>query len=627
MFFLKQLNVKRRLLLNALVIGIGQIILLVLMLSQVERISGLGQAQRDLEHLNTNVLTLRRNEKDFIARKDLKYQQRHSQHYQLLEQNIIRLQIVFEASGIDTTPLKVLRKNVSEYHQAFNHLVSLQQEIGLHPKDGLYGGLRSAVHGVEDLLKQQSDFQMLTAMLQLRRNEKDFMLRLELKYLQTFDNNIQQFQQTVADSSYSTAVKSQLQNAISEYRRKFSQLVDKQKEIGLSAEDGVMGEMRNIIHKTESSLQAMDEAGKANLQAQKTSTKVFAILVFVVIIALVMTLVFMTSHSIVGPLKQMSDVVNQIRETDNLTLRTALDGKDEITELSVFVDALLEAFQQLIINVNNALSTLNTATQNLSENVSHTRDGMLRQQAESDQVATAATEMLASIEEVADNTVAMAERAGATTQNSLERKQKVDESVVQISALAGKLNEVMDVVGQLETDSQTIGSVLDVIRGIAEQTNLLALNAAIEAARAGEQGRGFAVVADEVRNLAMRTQESTQEIESIITTLQGRTKEIVAEMLNCQQRGTESAEDVAGAGQALNQITADITEIMEMTSHVAEALKQQNQVASEVNEKCHSNKRYRLRSQRRRQKKNAQDSASVEEQARILRSVVQQFKV
>ena len=626
MFLLKQLNVKKRLLLNALVIGIGQIILLLLMLKQIDEISELGQAQRDLEHLNTNVLTLRRNEKDFIARKDLKYQQRLDNNYQILTKNISNLRGVFEQAGIDISPLNVLQQNVTDYHRAFTRLVELQGEIGLGPKDGLYGGLRSAVHSVESLLEQQSDYRLLSSMLQLRRNEKDFMLRLDLKYLDTFRDNIAGFTQTINNSDYSAELKSRLISAVNDYQRQFEVLVEKQREIGLSAEDGVMGEMRSIIHKTETSLDAMDQAGKENLASQKSAAVFFAILVFIVIIAAVMLLVMLTSNSIVSPLVQMSNMVKRIRETDDLTLRSHLAGNDEITSLSAFIDSLLEAFQELIINVNKALTTLNTATQNLSENVSYTSQGMQRQQAESDQVATAATEMQANIEEVAGSTVAMAQRAESTTNNALERKREVDASVKQISALADKLNEVMEVVGQLEADSQTIGSVLDVIRGIAEQTNLLALNAAIEAARAGEQGRGFAVVADEVRNLAMRTQESTQEIESIISTLQERTKQIVAEMVNCQKQGTDSAQEVSGAGQALSQITSDITDIMDMTAQVAEALKQQNKVASEVNENV-----IRIRDIASEASagaaQNAQDSAAVKEQAQILGSVVQRFKV
>jgi methyl-accepting chemotaxis protein len=159
----------------------------------------------------------------------------------------------------------------------------------------------------------------------------------------------------------------------------------------------------------------------------------------------------------------------------------------------------------------------------------------------------------------------------------------VEQSIEKITLLAKQLTASAAVVAELERDSVTIGSVLDVIRGIADQTNLLALNAAIEAARAGEQGRGFAVVADEVRSLAIRTQKSTQEITSIISTLQTRTRSIVDLMQESQQQGRESVEQASIAGEVLRQITSDVTNIMDMSTQIAAAIEEQSMVAAEVN--------------------------------------------
>ncbi len=208
---------------------------------------------------------------------------------------------------------------------------------------------------------------------------------------------------------------------------------------------------------------------------------------------------------------------------------------------------------------------------------------MSKQLNETDMVATAITEMGATIDEIAKNTELAAGKAEQTHHNAQEGQIGVEDTISKIQSLAQQLDDSANVVAELEKDSQTIGSVLDVIRGIAEQTNLLALNAAIEAARAGEQGRGFAVVADEVRSLAMRTQESTEEIASIIQTLQSRTHSIVDIMEQSQKQGGESAQQAASAGTLLAQINADVTNIMDMSTQIAAAIEEQSMVAAEVN--------------------------------------------
>ena len=197
-------------------------------------------------------------------------------------------------------------------------------------------------------------------------------------------------------------------------------------------------------------------------------------------------------------------------------------------------------------------------------------------------VATAVTEMVATIEEIANNTSAAADKAQETTKHATAGKKIVDATIAQISELSTQLLESEEVANALAEDGVTIASVLDVIRSIAEQTNLLALNAAIEAARAGEQGRGFAVVADEVRTLASRTQESTQEVEKIITTLQSRTNDIVALMAKCRKEGEQSAEQVKQTGEMIEEMNANIFNIMDMSTTIAAAIEEQSTVASEV---------------------------------------------
>jgi methyl-accepting chemotaxis protein len=245
---------------------------------------------------------------------------------------------------------------------------------------------------------------------------------------------------------------------------------------------------------------------------------------------------------------------------------------------------------------------------------------------QTDLVATAVTEMVATVDEIATNTREAAHKAEVTNSNAGKGKLGVEQTITQITQLSDKLLDSESVVKELEKESVTIASVLGVIRGIAEQTNLLALNAAIEAARAGEQGRGFAVVADEVRTLASRTQESTQEIETITSLLQKRTHEIVSLMAECRNQGQESVEQASSAGTMLDEITQDVALIMDMNSTIATAIQEQSTVASEVNQHVVMIRDVTIQSEHA-AKKSEQMSESLTTQAQSLTREVSRFSV
>jgi methyl-accepting chemotaxis protein len=297
----------------------------------------------------------------------------------------------------------------------------------------------------------------------------------------------------------------------------------------------------------------------------------------------VLILVMLTSRSIVQPITNVCRTIGLIRADNDFRQRVEVQGNDEMTTLATDFNHMLSDFQDLVRSVNQALEMLDVATTELAKSTADTSRGMGQQQMESDMVATAVTEMGATIDEIANNTENTANKAEATNRNASHGMKEVEQTVARISSLSNDLQQAALVMGELEKDSTTIGSVLDVIRGIAEQTNLLALNAAIEAARAGEQGRGFAVVADEVRSLAQRTAESTRQIEQIITGLQNRTKTIVQSMNSCREQGESSVEQAGMASKLLSAITLDVSTIMDMTTQIATAIEEQSHVASEVN--------------------------------------------
>ncbi len=251
--------------------------------------------------------------------------------------------------------------------------------------------------------------------------------------------------------------------------------------------------------------------------------------------------------------------------------------------MAVHLNQLLQKFEDIIIDVNHSVKTLNSATNDLSSSVGDNQQSIEHQLGQAETVTMAVSTLTGTIDGIVTNTTDAATKAELTNQNALNGNKGVQATIEQIRHLSNNLEKSHQEAKKLVNDSEHITKVMDVIRGIAEQTNLLALNAAIEAARAGEQGRGFAVVADEVRSLAIRTQESTEEISAIVQTLQTRTQSIVKVMSASRTQGDESAMQAASAGDLLQHINHDVTNIMDMSTQIAAAIEEQSMVATEVN--------------------------------------------
>jgi len=626
MSFLENLTIKRRLQLNALVVGLAMVILLCVIIFEGKENLKLNQTIQLAKELNIQQLELRKHEKNFLFYKTESSLESFEKEYAVLDTKLAELQALMASLNIDTQKAAQLKSLVAKYNSDFNNVVSLQRKIGLNPKDALYGELRSAVHKVETLLNEQQSDELLVLMLQLRRAEKDFMLRLDTKYLPRFDDTITKLEQSLSRSTIDSSTKSELNSLIATYQNSFQALVKAQVELGVNLESGALGKMRESVSKSDTVVSQIVEETVTHVKNSVSEAQFLAITIFVIAGVIVLLLVYFTSHSIIVPIERVYHSINDIRRNNDLSVMIEQTGKDEITIMTTDFNSLIGDFKNLIYEVNGALNTLNVATDHLSESTAATSSGMQEQLHEADMVATAATEMQATIQDISHNTEAAAKKAESTNLSAQQGRSEVESTVNHIRELSGSLGSASDVVSQLEKDGETIGSVLDVIRGIAEQTNLLALNAAIEAARAGEQGRGFAVVADEVRSLAQRTQESTSEIEGIINTLQQRTQEVVSIMHQCRSQGDESASQAIKAGELLGAITEDVQTIMEMSTQIAVAIDEQSQVASEVNKNV-----VRIRDiaqdASEHASRNAQTSEEVSEQGRVLYAAIDKFKV
>ncbi len=296
-----------------------------------------------------------------------------------------------------------------------------------------------------------------------------------------------------------------------------------------------------------------------------------------------LAIVFMLARGVAGPIQRVSAMLADIAQGEgDLTRRLPDAGNDEVSELAracnKFIDRL-HALMQDVASVTDSVSHGAEATAQLSQ---RTSTGIAQQQREIQQVANAARELAAAVREVAEGAVRASETAHAANDAAQSGRKRVAQSVQQINTMAADIEEAVQVIRRLEADSEKIGSILEVIRSIADQTNLLALNAAIEAARAGDHGRGFSVVADEVRTLASRTQQSTQEIHAIIDALRSGTASAVAVMERSHGQVADTVKRSEEAAESLQFIAGAVGQINDMNSQIASAVEQQGAVTEEV---------------------------------------------
>ena len=593
---LKNYTIKFKLILSGVISVIGLLSITVLSNYSVNTTDDLGKALDKIETLNANMLMLRRNEKDFILRKDMKYKDKFQKSTQVLYANAKILEQLLDEYNIDNKLEKEFVTIIKQYQNVFFTLIQKQQEIGLHPKDGLYGSLRSSVHKVQDIAKKSKNYTLLSSVYDLRKQEKDFMLRRDMKYVDKFKNKIEKL---------ILSTNGEINQNLQSYKNDFLLLVKAENEIGLTSKVGIQGNMRSIVHKSETLLKTMTKEISETLESTIGNLKIVAnslaglVVLFVVIISIV------GIRDIIRPLKKLESGLEDFfkflnRETSSVP-RLDETGKTEyavmaksinknilkiqegvrkdlgaygeimsfceqmsdghfgtriflkadnervnhsIDSLNEFADILqknmdnilniLEEYSQynyvnnindkglegyllrlangtnflgdstttmLVENKSNGL-TLESSSSILLKNVGTLNNNSNIAAASLEETAAALEEVTSNVLHNSQNVVQMASYANELTLSANEGQELAKQTTSAMNEIDAEVNAINDAIG--------------VIDQIAFQTNILSLNAAVEAATAGEAGKGFAVVAQEVRNLASRSAEAANEIKVLV---------------------------------------------------------------------------------------------------------------
>ncbi|ENM5738619.1 methyl-accepting chemotaxis protein [Vibrio mimicus] len=508
----------------------------------------LNRAINQVDKLEVRLLNLRRNEKDFLLRSDAKYLdtfQKNSDLFLSLQTELDAIMHKYELGDSSA-----LRTDLLEYKQGFEQLVKAYQTLGLDQESGLWKNYYQAM----DQAKHQASAEELLALAD--------------------------FHQQVLTGSVNAAALSQYSDLI----KAAQAVVVQEKVIGLKYNEGLQGNTRAQSHDVEEMFKSFSKTLTQAVDEKQQTMGTIKLTVTVSVVLVILLGIFQISRSINMRVTQLLLVIQKIAESNDVSLRAELKGQDEITSVARYFNGLLDKFEQLISGSQTKSHQLYTSTSSMHNELEQVIKQFNVQSDHMGLMATSVQQMVSTISEISESTNVAVEGVNQAARNAEHGRGVVVTTVKNIDLLSSTLQKSQHSIASLNAFVEKIGGAVSIIQGIAEQTNLLALNAAIEAARAGEQGRGFAVVADEVRSLATRTHQSTEEITRVVTNIQSQMSQVVDDIDLCNDQGQETLHASRQLDESLQQILRDMNTIQDNSQRIAAAIEEQGSVMNHVSE-------------------------------------------